>query len=256
MSRKIAVANQKGGVGKTTTSICLAQELKRRGFRVLLIDTDPQRNASTFYDAKIEDECTLADILCGDYKAKECIQHTEKGDIIPSDDGLKDAENMIKADEIRFAHLKRSCKEIEDDYDYVIIDTPPAIGVLLKNVLAYADELIVPIQESGWSLEGIMDFADAISLAQDTTNPNLKILGLLTVMSKERTNKAARIAELSSKIAAQLHTYVFQTKIRESVKCAEALTEYAIPLHIYAPKCTTQLDYEAFVDELLGKENK
>lgn len=248
--KKIAICNQKGGVGKTTTSICLAQELLRRGYRTILIDTDAQCNSTVFYNAKTENEATIVDILCGDSPAEECIQHTLRGDIIAADKELKDIENMVKIDERRFSHLKRSCRSIEDMYDFAIIDTPPAIGVALKNVLAYVDNIIIPVEESGWSLAGLMDFAGAIELAKDN-NEKLKVLGILTVKAKDRTKKAVRMGDLTEKIAGELQTKRFSTKIRETVACAEALTEYYVPLYEYAPTCNTQKDYEQFVDEML-----
>ncbi len=248
--RIIAIMNQKGGVGKTTTSICIAQELIRREYKVLFIDTDAQCNSTSFYGAKTEGEATMLDILCGDLEAQECIQHTENGDIIPSDKQLADAENMVKVDERRFTHLKRSLKSVKDEYDFIIIDTPPAIGVALKNVLAVCQYVIIPVEESGWSLSGLMDFAKAIELAQDN-NDDLKVGGILTVKAKERTKKSARIGEFAEKLASELNSKTFSTKIRESVKCTEALTEYYVPLHKYAPHSNTTLDYDAFVDELL-----
>lgn len=247
---KLAIANQKSGVGKTTTSLCVAQELQERGLRVLLIDTDAQSNSTKFYEARREGEATVPDILCGDMPAAECIQHTSKGDIIASDKLLSDAENLVKVDERRFTHLKRSLKSVEWQYDYVIFDTPPSIGVLLKNVLGAADYVIIPVEESGWSLDGLMDFAEAIELARDN-NEKLKVLGILTVKAKARTRKAKRMEELATRIAEKLGTKCFRTKIRESVACAEALTEYYVPLKEYAPASTTARDYQDFVDEMM-----
>ncbi len=252
MAIKIAVANQKGGVGKTTTSICLAQTLRSRGKRVLFIDSDAQCNSTGFYEAKIDGQATFIDILCADSPAEECIQHTEKGDIIASDPQLSDAENTVKVDERRFSHLKRACRGIENEYDFVVIDTPPSIGVALKNVLAYVDYVIVPVDEAGWSMAGLMDFAKALDLARDN-NEKLKVAGILTVKSKERTKKAQRMAELAESIAAKLGTVVFKTKIRESVACVEALTEYYVPLNEYAPNSTTNQDYEQFTTEFLNE---
>ena len=247
---KLAVANQKGGVGKTTTSLCVAQELRERGYRVLLVDTDAQSNSTKFYEARSEREATVLDILCGDMPATECIQHTLKGDIIASDKLLSDAETMVKVDERRFTHLKRSLKSVEGQYDYVIFDTPPSIGVLLKNVLGTADYVIIPVEESGWSLDGLMDFAQALELARDN-NDCLKVLGILTVKAKERTRKGKRMGELASRIAEKLGTKCFRTKIRESVVCTEALTEYYVPLQEYAPTSTTLQDYREFVNEIM-----
>ena len=197
---RIAISNQKGGVGKTTTSLCVAQELKSRGFQVLLIDTDAQCNSTKFYEATTQGKATVLDILCGDEPALNCVQHTSKGDIIASDKLLSEAENMVKVDERRFTHLKRSLKSLEENYDYIIIDTPPAIGVALKNVLATVDYVIIPVEESGWSLDGLMDFAQALDLARDN-NEKLKVAGILVVKAKERTRKSKRIGELAAKVA-------------------------------------------------------
>lgn len=248
----ITIANQKGGVGKTTTAICIAQELIRRNYKVLFIDADAQANATIFYEGTMEDNYTLADIMYGDELALTCIQSTSKGDIICSDTQLKDAENKVKLDEYRFLHLKRALKGIEEKYDFIIIDTPPAIGVLLKNVLAASDFVIIPIQESGWSLTGIMDFRDAINMAKDTNNPSLSILGILPVMVHKNTLKSKNIHQLASSLADKLNTKVFSADIRETTKCAEALTMYFVPLHLFAPSANTTLDYANLVDEILA----
>ena len=249
---RIAISNQKGGVGKTTTGLCVAQELKSRGFQVLLIDTDAQCNSTKFYEARTEQEATVLDIFCGDEPALNCVQHTAKGDIIASDKLLSDAETMVKVDERRFTHLKRSLKSLEYKYDYVIVDTPPSIGVVLKNVLAAVDYVIIPVEESGWSLDGLMDFANALDLARDN-NENLQVAGILIVKAKERTRKSRRMGELASQVAEKLGTKCFQTKIRESVACTEALTEYYVPLNEYAQSSTTAQDYKNFVNEILEK---
>lgn len=256
MAKIIAVANQKGGCGKTTTTICFAQELRGRKKKVLVIDTDPQCNTTDFYQAEVEDQNTVADILYGDAPAAECIQHKEYGDIIPSDKELSNAESMTRPDEMRFLHLKKSLKAVRDNYDYIIIDTPPAIGVLLKNVLATADEILIPIEESGWSVKGLMDLNDAITMAENTTNENLTIAGLLVIKAKKNTRRSRRIEETSEMLAEKMNTRLFHTKIRESVRTSEALTEYGIPLWEYAPGSTTQIDYEDFVDEFLKQERK
>lgn len=253
--KKICIANQKGGVGKSTTAICMSAILSQKKKKVLCIDTDPQCNTSSFYGAVMKEMPTLADIIYGEMDATECIQHTKIGDIIPSDTELKDAETRVPVDEARFLHLKRACSNLKG-YDYVIIDTPPNIGIILKNVLAYVDEVIIPIQESGWAITGLMDFYSAIELSRGTVNPGLKISGLLTVMAKTKTTKSQRINDIADDLSKKIETTPFKTKIRESVRCTEALTEYHVPLHEYAPKCTTQKDYEEFVKEFLKREKE
>ena len=250
MGTVICVANQKGGVGKTTTSICLAQELLSRGNKVLFMDTDSQCNSTSYYEAKTEDEYTVMDMLCDDEPAANCVQHLDKGDIIPSDKLLSDAENVVKVDEKRFLHLKLSMMNIINDYDYVIIDTPPVIGVVLKNVLALSDYVVIPVEESGWALQGLMEFSDAINLAK-LNNPTLQVAGILTIKTKSRTKKANRIKDLADDIAFKLNSRTFNTRIRESVKCQEALTEYYVTLQEYDPNGNTTLDYAEFTDELL-----
>ena len=250
MAKVITVANQKGGCGKTTTSICLAQELISRKYKVLFIDADAQCNSTTFYGAKTKEIETLLDIVCGDVPANECVQHTERGDIIPSDPGLVDAENMIKVDERRFNHLKRSLKSVKDDYDYIVIDTPPAIGVMLKNVLAATDYVVIPVQESGWSVDGLLQFSYAIELAAEN-NENIKIAGILIVDSQPRTSKSARMETYVNEAAKKMNTIAFKAKVHHSVKCSEALTEYGVPLNEYAPQSKPAEDYKQFTTELL-----
>ena len=250
MAIKIVFANHKGGVGKSTTSICVAQELIRREYKVLFVDGDRQGNASTFYRAEFENEATIIDILAGDVPAKECVQHTERGDIIAYDEQLENADTLVRPDELRFLHLKRSIKTVDDDYDFIIIDTPPAIDVVTKNALACADYVVIPTDESGWSVQGIMKFSRAIAMAKDTTNPNISVAGVLIVKGKN-FKKSKRAMENCKQICTALNTITFSDVIRESSACQEALTEYCVPLREYAPHATTTLDYDHFVDELL-----
>jgi chromosome partitioning protein len=251
--RKIAVANQKGGVGKTTTTICVAQELRNRGYKVCVLDTDAQCNTTHFYGAKTEGENTVMDILCGDVKAVECVQHTDNGDIIASDEELKRAETTVLPDERRFAHLRRSVASLEGLYDFLIVDTPPAIGVALKNVLGAVDEVIIPVDESGWSMEGIMDFSNAVDLARDA-NPKLKVSGILTCKTHPNTKRSVNMGKLAGQLAESLESKKFETAIRESTKFCEALTMYSVPLKEYAPYATTTKDYSLLVDEILEEE--
>lgn len=261
MAIKIAVSNAKGGVGKTTTAIMLAQELQRMENKVLVIDGDPQCNTTTFYGAEVAPgTASLADILCSlDTMAEEAIQHCENGDIIPCEQDLKDAENTVHADMYRFLHLQKAGKSINQMYDYIIVDTPPNEGVILRNVLNYVDYVVIPAQISGWSIDGLVAFyKNTIYQAQDLSNPNLKIAGILLTRYNRRTKEAKRIKEVAENIANKIGTKVFNTTIRDSVKAVEALTDYCVPLYEYENKSSVQMDYEEFVKELLatiaGKE--
>ncbi len=251
MAIKIAVANQKGGIGKTTTALCVAASLIKKKKKVLFVDTDPQRNSTKVYNAQIEDTETLADIMYGDTPASECVQKTEMGDIIASDDQLSSAETQIQADIKRFTHLSRSMKTVEDDYDYIIFDTPPGKGVLLGNVLMYVDYLIIPVTCDAFGVQGLADFYSTIKDYKEGPNEKLQIAGILRIKYKGRQNLTREIEdEILPQLAKDMDTKLFKTVIRESVKCQEAQTLQQ-SLFDYAPTCTTAEDYTAFLKELL-----
>ncbi len=279
MAIKILITNQKGGVGKTTTSIMLAQELSRHGKKTLIVDLDAQMNTTMFYrygelQGEPADELeggsdgltdikdmgdlfdvsgiyTSLDIFCDDVPASKCVQHLRYGDIIFGDRDLCDAETSIKNDYHRFTHLRNSLSSVDDAYDFIIIDTPPARSVILRNGLAAADEIIIPAVEDGWSLDGLMDLNEDIIGARDTYNHELSIMGILIIRSRPNTNKSKIIAESARKMAKDLGTIVFDSTIRESVKVAEAMSVFCAPLWMYAPNSGPQIDYEFLTDEIL-----
>lgn len=251
MSKVICLANQKGGCGKTTTAICLAQRLIRIGFKVLFVDTDSQCNSTRFYDAKSENVATVMDILCNDENAIDCIQSNKYGDIIPSDPMLKDVDIKVKDDSRRFLHLRNSIESVKSKYDFIIIDTPPQISLVLRNVLVACDYVIMPVDESGWSLYGLMDLVDVINEIKEYLNKDLKIAGILIVRSKRNTRISSRIREAVNEISRKIGVTFFETDIRESVACKEALTELMIPLDVYSETCTTNININEFTNELL-----
>lgn len=251
MAIKLAIANMKGGIGKTTTALCLADALQKKGKKVLLIDTDPQRSATGVYGASVVNSYTLADIMYSDTPAKECIQSLPLGDIIASDQVLMDADTQIKADTDRFYHLSDSCKSIEDSYDFIILDCPPGNGVMLGNVLSYANYVIMPITCDKFGIQGMSDFIDVKNSYTKRINPSLKILGVLIIKYKGRQSLTKDLEDnLIPSIAQKMETKIFNTRIRESVKCQEAQA-LSKSLFEYAPSSTTATDYTAFTNELL-----
>lgn len=250
MAKIIAIANQKGGVGKTTTAVSLAAALNKSRKKTILIDTDSQRNASDTYGAKIDGAATLYDLLFEGAKLADCIQNTPAGDIIASDPALQAAEKKFPDDFDRFFLLREKCGDLEKKYDYVIIDTPPSLGIVLSNVIAYATDIIIPLTCDRYGIQGIDLLCNTIISAKKSANPNLNIAGILLIKYSERLNLNRGIKDGLDNVAKQLNTKVFQTKIRESVACRESQVARQ-SIFDYAPKSTTALDYESLCKEIL-----
>lgn len=248
MAKIIAITNQKGGVGKTTTATALASALHCKGRDTLLVDIDPQCNSTDTYRAHTEGVATLYDVLCEGDPALAAIQHTDGGDILPADKLLSRAESRLPAVGPGNV-LKKALQPILGLYEYIIIDTPPSLGVLLANALTCADTVIVPISPDRYSLQGLADLRDTIAAAQEYTNPALTVGGLLLTLYNGRTTLAKDIAADMPAIAAGMGTVVLDTRIRISIaaKEAQALRK---SLFDHAPKCTTAQDYMQLVSEL------
>ena len=250
MAIKIGTVNLKGGIGKSSTALALSSGLQKRGYRVLMIDTDPQRNTSKVYKAQIEGVPTLYDIIFAKYKASDCIQHTEYGDIIASDENLSNADTQIKPGPGMYKYIKNAIKEIDDEYDFIIFDTQPHAGILLGNVLMACQHVIIPCTCDAFGVQGIADLHELIKEYQED-NEQLKCLGLLIIKYKGRLTLTRDIEDnLLPEYAKQMGTKVFNTKIRESVKCQEAQT-MRTSIFDYAPTCTTAIDYNSLIDEIL-----
>lgn len=245
----IAVSNQKGGVGKTTTATNLAYGLQLRGKKVLLVDSDPQGNSTDTWRAKNTDGYpTLSDLLFSNEPVEECIQHTEVGDILAGDPILEDAEKHLKGIPGYF-RLKNRLAPLESKYDYIIIDTPPNLGLLLQNALIAADGVIVPITCGRYSLQGMSRFIDTVNEVKSQPNPELKVLGLLLVRYMGRTVLARDVVEGLPTLMEELGTDVFETRIRNTIEVENAQAA-RVPLEQYAPTSTAAIDYTAFIDEL------
>ena len=251
MAEIIAVANQKGGIGKTTTSLALADALNMQGKKVLYIDLDPQCNGTGNYRAKVDGVGTLSDLLVnGD---TDCIQTTERGDIIAGDPLLKEAAKVIDGAAATFK-LKKGLTDIRNRYDYIILDTPPALSILLTNALTAADKVIIPLTADLFGLQGLTQLHDTITEVQEFTNPDLKVDGLLLVKYKERTHLTKEIHASLPKYTKLLNTKVYDTKIREAVATQEAQAARE-SLFSWAPESTTAQDYMSLLNEIMGGEN-
>lgn len=245
------VANQKGGIGKTTTATNLAGILSKQA-KTLLIDADPQGNSTSTYEAKVEDVATLFDVMIDSEKLpiSEAIQSMPNGDIVASDPLLSKAEKMLDGDVEGFYRLKDALEELEG-YEYVVIDTAPSLNVILYNSLIAADEVIIPVTADAYAMQGIRQLYDTIMAVKRRQNPNLSIAGLLLIKYSGRSNheKTSR-ADIEVQ-AQEMGTKLFETAIRECVKTKEAQEKKKLLID-YAPNCNTMLDYISFSEELLG----
>lgn len=250
----ICVANQKGGIGKTTTATTLATALSDLGFRVLFIDSDAQCNSTDTYQAKTKDTATLYDVILDTedpLPIKEAIQHTPIGDIVAADPELKHSEELLPKNGLV---LKNALIPVTE-YDYIIIDTAPANNSLLRTCLNAATQVIIPLTADRYSLQGLADLNRTIHECKISNNPNLKIAGLLLIKYKKREILARQVKNtLETEIAPKMDTKVFNTTIRESNNVQKAQAKRTSLLK-YAPKCTTSIDYIELAKELIKGVN-
>ena len=232
MSRVIAVANQKGGIGKTTTAVNIAFDLAEMGKKVLLIDTDGQCNSTDTCRAQVEGVATLYDLLFENERASDCIQHMEKLDVIASDKLLKNPETKFPDDATRLFTLCDACEEIREQYDFIIIDCPPSLGLLTLNAFTAADSVLIPIQSEFYALEGVSQLVKTITIVQQTSNKNLEIEGVLLTMFDGRTNLSIQVADEVKKF---FGNKVYKTIIPRNVRLSEA-PSYGEPIIVYDPK--------------------
>lgn len=179
MARKIVIGNLKGGIGKTTLSINLADAFIHGGQRVLLVDADPQGNSSQVYRAEIDGHPTMYDLYKGDATIKEAIQHTSFGDIVPNENKTNALSGELEKSISGYNKIRKMLKEVEDEYDIIIIDTPPLGGIFMLQGFTAADYLIIPTEASTFSISGLSDLPSTYEEIVENTNPDLKILGVV-----------------------------------------------------------------------------
>lgn len=250
----ITVANQKGGIGKTTTATAIASVLSEKGKKVLMIDTDMQCNTTDIYRAQIDNEATIYDVIVSETRVpiNDAIQHTECGDIIASDRLLIEADDKLKSDSEGIYRLQDALNELSG-YDYVIIDTNPTLNHLLYNCLVASNYVVVPVTADRFGFTGLQQLSQTIIKIKNRQNKDLKVLGLLLVKYNGRTNLGKEIRSILEKAAQEMGTSLFNTHIRESVKVQESQA-LRRPLLKHAPYSTSALDYKAFVEEMIERE--
>lgn len=249
MREVIAIINQKGGVGKSTTVHAMGAALRLKGFKTLFIDLDAQGNLTHVLNAG-QGELTVMDILTGQAPAAAVIETTPQGDVIPHSPALTGADTALTATGKEFI-LKEALAEIQDRYDYILIDTPPALGILTINALTAATAAVIPAQADIFSLQGISQLSATLAAVRKYTNPGLKIAGIVLTRYNNRTVLSRDIADMIADMAAKLDTKVFAAKIREGVALRETQV-YKQDIFSYAPKSNAAADYRALVAEMLA----
>ncbi|SEL64340.1 MULTISPECIES: ParA family protein [unclassified Butyrivibrio] len=253
MGRAIAIANQKGGVGKTTTSINLSATLAEKGKKVLVIDTDPQGNTTSGFGLnKNQLENTIYELLIGDCKVDDAlyINVVDGVDIIPSNVNLAAVEiELIDMEEKEFI-LRKAIEKIRDHYDFIIIDCPPSLSMLTINAMTTADTVLVPIQCEYYALEGLSQLVHTVNLVKERLNNSLQMEGVIFTMYDSRTNLSMQVVE---NVKDHISENVYKTIIPRNIRLAEA-PSYGLPINLYDTKSAGAEAYRLLADEVIGRK--
>lgn len=252
MGRIIAIANQKGGVGKTTTAINLSASLASLGKKVLALDLDPQGNMTSGLGVdKDQVENSVYDLIIGQTGIEECIckEVIENLDVLPSNINLSAAEIELIGVENKEYIIRNEMGKVKERYDFVIIDCPPALSMLTINAMTTADSVLVPIQCEYYALEGLTQLIHTINLVQERLNPTLVIEGVVFTMYDARTNLSLQVVE---NVKDNLDQTIYKTIIPRNIRLAEA-PSYGMPINLYDPKSTGAESYLLLAEEVIHK---
>ena len=249
MGKIVSVANQKGGVGKTTTTVNLSTILAKRGKKVLLIDTDPQGNATSGLGIEKESDLSTYDLLITDVAAEDIIQETGIKNlyISPSNMNLAGAEVQLVSMMSREQRMKEKLDVIKDKFDFILIDCPPSLGLITLNAFTASDSVLIPVQCEYYALEGLGQLLNTVELVRKHLNKNLYVEGAILTMYDIRTNLANQVVR---EVKRFFQKKVYKTVIPRNVKVSEA-PSYGMPITIYDPKSKGARSYEKFAKEFL-----
>jgi len=250
VAKIVAVANQKGGVGKTTTCVNLTAALSARGIKVLLADFDPQGNSTSGMGVSKRSQPSAHDVLLGDAAAADAVIKLPYGWLLPSNTDLSGAEVELTNLSRREYRLREALEGIRDDFDYIFIDCPPSLGLLTLNAFTAADSLLVPLQCEYYAMEGLADLTTSVKLANRRLNKNLYIEGILLTMYDARLNFSAQVAE---ELRGYFGGRVYNTVIPRNVRLAEA-PSHGRPVTAYDPFSKGAKAYRAAAEEFLERQ--
>ena len=253
LGKIISIANQKGGVGKTTTSVNLSTLLAKRGKKVLLIDADPQGNATSGVGMDKNVELSVYDMLISDeVESKDIIQKTEIKNlyICPSNINLAGAEVELVSMMSREYRMKEKLEQIKSDFDYIIIDCPPSLGLITLNSFTASNSVLIPVQCEYYALEGLTQLIHTINLVKKKLNPQLELEGVVFTMYDSRTNLSLQVVE---NVKDNLKQNIYKTIIPRNIRLAEA-PSHGLPINLYDPKSTGAESYRLLAEEVMGRE--